>query len=102
MEKNRKIKDKKKLIRDAKVVLRAHEEIEMTTPEAVLFREYFGSIKNLEENGRKSRIRWKKRKINPFYHLTFVGSYVYTVTEVRYLSRHCTAKSHIGNSLVSS
>jgi len=39
--KNCKIKDKKKWIRDATVVLRAHEEIGMTTPEAIRFREYF-------------------------------------------------------------
>ena len=47
--KNRKIKDKRKWIRDASVVLRAHEEIGMTSPEAIRFREYFGTIRNQEE-----------------------------------------------------
>ena len=46
---NRKIKDKKKWMRDATVVLRAHEEIGMSTPEAIRFREYFGTVRNQEE-----------------------------------------------------
>jgi len=57
--KNRKIKDKNKWIRDATVVLRAHEEIGMTTPEGIRFREYFGIVRNQEEI-------WEEKKNQPF------------------------------------
>jgi len=49
LRKHRKIKDKKKWIRDAKVDLRAYEEIGIKTPEAIRFSEYFGIVRNQEE-----------------------------------------------------
>jgi len=50
MEKKRKIKEKKKWIRDVIVVMKTFEEIKAMAPESILFREYFGTVRNQEVN----------------------------------------------------